>query len=106
MEVKRAFRTFKSTLCLRPVYHSKDDRIRSHVLLCWLALLLVRIAEVETGLSWPKIRRQMQQLNLIQFFDKNGRILQHTELTVDQRNILNKLNIQPPKRVLKVDLAA
>jgi transposase len=88
------------------VYHSKDDRIRSHVLLCWLALLLVRIAEVETGISWPKIRRQMQQLNLIQFFDKNGRILQHTELTADQRNILNKLKIKPPKRVLKVDLAA
>ena len=28
------------------------------------------------------------------------------ELTVNQRNILKKLNIRPPKRVLKVDLAA
>ncbi|MFO7962463.1 MAG: IS1634 family transposase [Desulfobacterales bacterium] len=106
MEVERAFRTLKSTLCLRPVYHSKDDRIRSHVMICWLALLLVRIAEVETGLTWPKIRRKMQQLNLIEFFDQNGRILQHTELTHDQRNILNKLKIKPPKRVLKVDLNA
>jgi len=106
MEVERAFRTLKSTLCLRPVYHSKDDRIRSHVMLCWLALLLVRIAEVESGLTWPTIRRKMQQLNLIEFFDKNGRILQHTELTHDQRNILNKLKIKPPKRVLKVNLNA
>jgi transposase len=88
------------------VYHAKDDRIRSHVLLCWLALLLVRIAEVETGITWPRIRRKMQQLNLIQFFDKNGRVLQHTELTADQHNILNKLKIKPPKRVMKVDLAA
>jgi transposase len=106
MEVERAFRTLKSTLCLRPMYHSKDDRIRSHVLLCWLALLMIRIAEVGVGTSWPKIRRQMQQLNLIEFFDKNGRILQHTELTLDQRNILKKLKIKPPKRVLKIDLAA
>jgi len=106
LEVERAFRTLKSTLCLRPVYHSKDERIRSHVLLCWLALLLIRIAEVETGLSWPRIRRQMQQLNLIDFFGKNGRILQHTELTADQRNILNKLKISPPKRILKVDFLA
>ena len=106
MEVERAFRTLKSTLGLRPVYHSKDDRIRSHVLLCWLALLLVRIAEIELGDTWPRIRRQMQQLNLIEFFDKNGRILQHTELTTNQRNILKKLKIKPPKRVLKVDLAA
>ena len=104
LEVERAFRTLKSTLCLRPVYHSKDDRIRSHVLICWLALLLVRIAEVETGLTWPRIRRQMQQLNLIEFFDNNGRILQHTELNANQRNILNKIKIKPPKRILKVDL--
>ena len=103
LEVERAFRTLKSTLCLRPVYHSKDERIRSHVLLCWLALLLIRIAEVETGLSWPRIRRHMQQQNLIDFFGKNGRILQHTEPTADQHNILNKLKISPPKRVLKVD---
>lgn len=26
--------------------------IRSHVLICWLALLLVRIAEVEAGAGW------------------------------------------------------
>jgi transposase len=32
LEVERV-RTLKSTLCLRPVYHSKDDRIRSHVLI-------------------------------------------------------------------------
>jgi len=106
LEVERAFRTLKSTLSLRPVYHSKDDRIRSHVLICWLALLLVRIAEVETELTWPRIRQQIQQLNLIEFFDNNGRILQHTELTANQRNILNKLKIKSPKRVLKVDLAS
>ncbi|TKB09252.1 IS1634 family transposase [Desulforhopalus sp. IMCC35007] len=106
LEVERAFRTLKSTLSLRPVYHSKDDRVRSHVLICWLALLLVRIAEVETGLSWAKIRQQMQQQNLIDLFGKNGRILQHTELTHTQRNILNKLNIKPPQRILQAETAA
>jgi transposase len=106
LEVENAFRTLKSTLCLRPVYHSKDDRIRSHVLLCWLALLLVRISEVETGQTWPTIRRQMQQQNLVYLFGKNGRVLQHTEPTSQQRNILNKLKINPPKRILKVETTA
>ncbi len=106
LEVENAFRTLKSTLCLRPVYHSKDDRIRSHVLLCWLALLLVRITEVETGQTWPTIRRQMQQQNLVYLFGKNGRVLQHTEPTSKQRNILNKLKINPPKRILKVETTA
>jgi hypothetical protein len=106
MQVEDAFRTLKGSLSLRPIYHSKDDRIRSHVLLCWLALLFVRIAETETELSWTNIRRSMQRLNLVEFLTKDGRILQHTELTHDQRNILNKLKIKPPKSVLKVDLAA
>jgi transposase len=106
LEVERAFRTLKSTLCLRPVYHSKDDRIRSHVLLCWLALLLVRIAEVETGQSWSAIRRLMQQQNLIDLCGKNGRILQHTELTNKQRIILNKLKIKPQKRVVTAEISS
>jgi hypothetical protein len=63
----------------------------------------VRIAEVETGLSWPKIRRQMQQLHLGEFFTKKSRILQHTEITADQQNILKALKIAPPKRVLSID---
>jgi transposase len=106
MEVERAFRTLKGSLSLRPIYHSKDERIRSHVLLCWLALLLIRIAEIETAMTWPKIKHTMQRLNLVEFLTKDGRILQHTELITDQRNILNKLKIKPPKTVFKVDLAA
>jgi len=105
LEVERSFRTLKGTLSLRPIYHSKDERIRSHVLLCWLALLLIRMAEVETAMTWHNIRRVMQRLNLVEFLTKDGRILQHTEHTADQRNILNKLKIKPQKTVLKVDLA-
>ena len=74
--------------------------------LCWLALLLIRIAEVETQVSWPKIKRMMQQLNLVEFLTKDGRILQHTELIADQRNLLNKHKIKPLKTVFKVDFAA
>jgi len=102
MEVERAFRTLKTTLSLRPIYHSKDDRIRSHVLLCWLALLLVRIAETKTGLTWPRIRKQMQGIHLGEFLSKKNRVLRHTELTHDQLNILKKLKINPPKSVLNV----
>lgn len=30
---------------IRPVYHRLPERIESHVLLCWLAMLLIRVAE-------------------------------------------------------------
>lgn len=40
----------KSIIDLRLVYHRVEDHIRAHVLLCWLAMLLIRIAEIKTGL--------------------------------------------------------
>ncbi len=39
----------KTTLDLRHAYHRKEQRIRARVLLCWLALLLVRIVENAAG---------------------------------------------------------
>ena len=104
MEIERAFRTLKSTLSLRPIYHTKDDRIRSHVLLCWLALLLVRIAENESGLTWFRLHAEMERLHIGEFVNKDGRILQYTELTPNQRNIFKKLKIKPPRNLKKVDL--
>ena len=103
MEVERAFRTLKSTLSLRPVYHTKDDRIRSHVMLCWLALLLVRIAELETGMTWPKIRSEMERYHLGKFLHKDCHILQYTEPTNIQRNILKKLKIPLPQKIKSID---
>ncbi len=55
LEAERGFRDLKSTLELRPVYHRIEPRIRAHVLLCWLALLLIRVAERRTGMTWRRI---------------------------------------------------
>lgn len=106
IQVENAFRTLKTNLELRPVYHTKDERIRAHVLLCWLALLLVRVAEHETGLTWTRLRDEMERLHVGEFVSKDGRILQRTELTKAQHNILKKLKIKPPKLVTRVDLTS
>jgi hypothetical protein len=103
LEVERAFRTLKSSLSLRPIYHSKDDRIRSHVLICWLALLLVRLTEVETDMSWAVIRRIMQRLHLGEFLNEKNRVLRHTALSSEQANILKRLKITPPKPFVKLE---
>lgn len=106
MEVERAFRTLKTTLELRPIFHRKDERIRSHVLLCSLALLLVRIAERESGETWDRIRPVLERCHLGEFSSKDGRILRRTELTADQVNILNRLKIPAPPAFFDVRLKA
>jgi len=102
LEVERAFRSLKQTLELRPMYHRKDERIRTHVTLCWLALLLIRIIEKVTGESWEKTRQVLQWIHQGEFATKDGRILQRTELTNEQQQILKQLGIKPPPKVKKV----
>lgn len=66
-DVEHAFRSLKTTLKLRPNYHSKDDRIRCHIFLCFLALLLVRIVENKTSLTWPRVRDELNRIYLGEF---------------------------------------
>ena len=106
MEVERAFRTLKTTLELRPLYHRKEERIRAHVLLCYLSLLLVRIAERETGETWDRIRPMMDRCHLGEFSSKDGRIFQRTELTSEQVNILKRLKIAHPPAVTNIQISA
>jgi transposase len=105
LEVEAAFRSLKTTLELRPIYHRKEERIQSHVLLCWLALLLIRLTEVNlgNGWTWPRIRTVMDRLHLGTFLMKKNRVLQRTELTSEQRIILKKLKISPPSNVIKFE---
>src|SRR5659263_761114 len=42
---ERGWRDMKGALGLRPIFHYREDRIRAHVQLCWLALLLIRVIE-------------------------------------------------------------
>lgn len=65
LQVEDAFRTLKTHLQLRPVYHWKPERIQAHVVVCWLALLLVRIAEHRTDQSWDTIRRSLERVHLV-----------------------------------------
>ncbi|QZT34737.1 IS1634 family transposase [Caldalkalibacillus thermarum TA2.A1] len=102
IEVEDAFRTLKSTLELRPMYHRLEDRIRAHILLSWLALLLVRIVEVHTGESWRKVRDELQRLSLGHFSSKNGDLCQCTEITAKQRQIFVAVGVEPPPRFLEI----
>jgi transposase len=42
-QAEAAFRTAKSDLHLRPVYHQKEDRVKAHILVCFLALAQMRV---------------------------------------------------------------
>ena len=85
----------KTSLELRPVYHRLEDRIRAHVILCWLALLLVRIVETTTGQTWHRVREDLHESHVGTFEGPAGTFRQRTELTTAQRDIPTQLDIHP-----------
>jgi transposase len=103
LEAERGFRDLKSALLLRPVFHRLEHRIRAHVLICWLALLLVRIAERASGLSWRNINRQLGRITQVTLAGPAGTVVQTTPLKPDQKAIYQALSVQPPARVSTFD---
>jgi transposase len=99
LEAERGFRDLKSTLELRPVFHRVERRIRAHVLLCWLALLLIRVAERQSGQTWRRIALELQRLHLVTLTGPTGTAQHTTTLTAPAREILAALKIDPPPRV-------
>ena len=97
-EAERGWRDMKSTIDLRPVHHHREDRIQAHVQLCWLALLLLRVAETETNDTWRNIRNELDRMHLVTLATSAGTVAQRTELTHHQRQILKALKLGEPAR--------
>jgi hypothetical protein len=99
LEAERSFRDLKGILRLRPVFHRLEERIRAHILICWLALLLVRLCQRQLGDTWRNTRRELERLHLVTLAGAAGQVQQTTRLTTEQGDILAQLQIEPPPRL-------
>ena len=106
LEVERGWRDLKQVIDLRPVYHRKEERIRAHVILCWLALLLARVAENAAGGTWPELRRQLGRIAVGTFTGPAGTFRQRTQISPAQAAILEQLGIDPPPKIYQLTPAA
>jgi DDE family transposase len=98
LEAERSFRDLKGTLARRPVFHRKDERIRAHVLICFLALVIIRAAETRTGATWRTTRAELGTIRQGRFRSRDGEFTQTTELTNEQRDLHRALQIAEPPR--------
>ena len=101
-DIERAFRTLKTDLDLHPNYHSTTDRIRCHIFLCFIALVLVRIIENKTGSTWVRIRNELMRIHCGEFIVDAKKVFQLTEPTKEQQNIFKSLNIKQLEHFLDI----
>jgi hypothetical protein len=112
-QIEAAFKTLKSELGLRPIYHQLENRVEAHILVAFLAYALSvtlkqRLQALALGLT-P--RAVLEKLATIQMLDvclptTDGRWLimtRYTQPEPDQALMLHQLNLclpsQPPPRI-------
>ena len=53
-KIEQAFRISKSDLQTRPIFHFKEQPIKLHILICFIALVVSKHIELQTGISIKK----------------------------------------------------
>jgi len=104
MVIERCFRSLKRTqIKMTPMYHWLSRRIESHVKICVLALMIERLAERACNKPWHQIRRDLDALQVTKFFNLNQRVHIRNEISNPTRNLLKKMDIRLPKRVIHLE---
>jgi transposase len=104
MVIERCFRSLKRTqIKMSPMFHWVPRRIETHVRICVLALFIERVAEVACQQPWSQIRRQLQTLQVTEFFSLKHRFFRRNELTPEVSQMLKTLDITAPKSILSVE---
>jgi hypothetical protein len=100
--VEEAWRTLKSGLRMRPMFHWAPHRIHAHVALTVLSLLLERTAEYACGDTWRNIRDDLKSIKLAQLLSPHGAVWQVTDPTPAAAKRLKLLGMKHPPPLLNV----
>lgn len=98
-QVERDFKTIKSELELHPVAHRTDAKVRAHVTVCVLALLLERTLELRLAgtplkQTAPRVLEQLRTCHLNLMQEDWGTAYSITRTTDEQRALLAGLGLQ------------
>ena len=81
-KIEQTFRVTKSELDARPVYVSREERINSHFLTCFISLLIVRILEHELSheFSTEQIITSLRKANVDQLNENTFKTLHYSKV--------------------------
>jgi transposase len=98
-EVEHAFRTLKSQLEIRPVYHWTDERIEGHIAMCFIAYTFLNYLRNITQMQYREIIKAIDQMqmSIIEEGQSKEKVYMRSKITDNSEKILNKLKIATPK---------
>lgn len=103
--VEQAFRTVKSVMGTRPIYHKCDDTIRGHVFCSFLALALMKELfsrlqqRKDRHFEWNDIKRDLGALREVELQTEKESFFVRTELRGDTHDIFQAVGMAIPQRM-------
>jgi transposase len=99
--IEASFRVLKSAIELRPMHHWSPERIKSHVFICVLALVIERVMRLRLKNAGQNIEpsralEKLRALRVIRAKTAKGAALGLTRTTNDQRSLLTALGVPAP----------
>jgi len=108
-QVEQAFRTLKTPLELRPIYHWTESRIRGHVMVCFLAfvlrqLLSKRLAKLGWTGSFTELLSALGRVRATVLCGKGGQLFRvRDEIPAAAMPALHAVGIRAPRRLERLD---
>jgi transposase len=106
--VEQWFRSCKSLLETRPIYHHCDDTIRGHVFCSFLALVLryelqSRLKAKGRTLEWADVIRDLERVQQVEVEHQGHRFLLRSELEGTAGQVFQAAGVAVPPTVQQVD---
>lgn len=94
-KVEQAFRVAKSDLETRPVFHFKQEPIKLHLLICFLALVISKHIEIKTGISIRRFNTEAKKVADARMLNKltSKEVIVAGKITQTAETFLSKLNL-------------
>jgi hypothetical protein len=101
MRTEKTFRDMKGPIRLRPMYHRAAHRIRGHVLVCTLAVNVMRFLEAKLGMRFDEIKKAWENVTA-SLMERDGKTWwQRDVYDVRQLEMLAKLGAKPGPEIWK-----
>jgi transposase len=105
--VESLFRTIKSILATRPIYHKCDETIRGHVFCSFLAFMLMkelmgRLEAKSYTLEWKDIIRDLDHMDEVELEEDGKRFLIRTGASGSCGKVLQAAGVAMPSMIRQV----
>lgn len=91
--IEQAFRIAKNDLEMRPIFHFKEEPIKVHLIICFMALAVSKYMEIKTARALPQILKLFKKITDARILDttSNKEIIMRVKLDEKVENLLNEL---------------